>query len=43
MNPSGSTREDRDLPYLLSIHEESVGGLTSYTTIFDDLSVTGVY
>jgi transglutaminase-like putative cysteine protease len=43
MNPSGSTREDRDLPYLLSIHEESVGGLTSYTTSFDDLSVTGVY
>ncbi len=43
MNPSGSTREDRDLPYLLSIHEESVGGLTSYTTTFDDLSVTGTY
>jgi transglutaminase-like putative cysteine protease len=43
MNPSGSTREDRDLPYLLSIHEESVGGLTSYTAGFDDLSVTGTY
>jgi transglutaminase-like putative cysteine protease len=43
MNPSGSTREDRDLPYLLSIHEESVGGLTSYATGFDDLTVTGVY
>jgi hypothetical protein len=43
MNPSGSTREDRDLPYLLSIDEESVGGLTSYTSRFDDLSVTGVY
>jgi transglutaminase-like putative cysteine protease len=43
MNPSGSTREDRDLPYLLSIHEESVGGLTSYAATFDDLSVTGVY
>jgi transglutaminase-like putative cysteine protease len=43
MNPSGSVREDRDLPYLLSIHEESVGGLTSYTAGFEDLSVTGVY
>jgi transglutaminase-like putative cysteine protease len=43
MNPSGSTREDRDLPYLLSIHEESVGGLTSYTATFDDLTVTGTY
>jgi hypothetical protein len=43
MNPSSSTREYKDLPYLLNIHEESVGGLSSYTTSFDDLTVTGVY
>jgi transglutaminase-like putative cysteine protease len=43
MNPSGSTRADRNLPYLLSIQEESVGGLTSYASSFDDLAVTGTY
>ena len=43
MNPAGSLREDRDLPYLLSIDEEAVGGLTSYTANFDDLTVTGTY
>ncbi len=43
MNPTGTTREDRDLPYLLSLYAESVGGLGSYSTSFDDLSVTGVY
>lgn len=43
MNPAGSLKVDRDLPYLLSIDEEAVGGLTSYTTNFEDLSVTGTY
>ena len=43
MNPAGTTREDRDLPYTLSLYAESVGGLASYSTSFDDLSVTGTY
>ena len=41
MNPDGKTRADRDLPYLLTIHEEAVGGLTAYATSFEDLAVTG--
>ncbi len=43
MNPSGTTREDRDRPYSLSLYAESVGGLASYSTSFDELTVTGVY
>ncbi len=43
MNPTGTTREDHSLPYLLTLYAESVGGLASYSTSFDDLSVTGTY
>jgi hypothetical protein len=43
MNPAGRTRVHADLPYLLTIHEEAVGGLTGYTTSFEDLQVTGTY
>jgi len=43
MNPSGTTREDRDLPYTLSLYAESIGGLASYSTSFDELAVTGTY
>jgi len=43
MNPEGKTRQRPDLPYLLTIQEEAVGGLTAYTTSFEDLTVTGTY
>ena len=43
MNPAGKTRVHADLPYLFTIHEEAVGGLTAYTTTFEDLAVTGTY
>jgi transglutaminase-like putative cysteine protease len=43
MNPAGVTRSIRELPCLLSINEEAVGGLSSYTTSFEDLTVTGTY
>ncbi len=43
MNPSGTTRVDRDLPYTLSLYAESIGGLASYSTSFDELTVTGTY
>jgi len=43
MNPAGKTRVHADLPYLFTIHEEAVGGLTAYTTSFEDLAVTGTY
>ncbi|HEY9593687.1 MAG TPA: transglutaminase domain-containing protein [Spirochaetia bacterium] len=43
MNPTGQLKQDRDLPYLLSIDEEAVGGISSYTASFEDLTVTGTY
>ena len=43
MNPAGSTRRHDDWPYLLTIHEEAVGGLASYAATFEDLTVTGTY
>jgi transglutaminase-like putative cysteine protease len=43
INPAGTTRTHSDLPYLLSVYEETVGALTSYTTSFEDLTVTGTY
>jgi hypothetical protein len=43
MRPDGKVKRERDLPYLLSIHEEAVGAITSYTPAFSDLEVTGVY
>jgi hypothetical protein len=43
MNPAGRTRVHADLPFLFTIHEEAVGGLTAYTTTFEDLTVTGTY
>ena len=43
MNPEGTTVLHKELPYLLSIHEEAVGGITSYTASFEDLTVSGTY
>jgi len=43
VNPEGKPRRDRDLPYLLTIHEEAVGGITGYTVTFEDLQVSGTY
>jgi hypothetical protein len=43
MRPDGRVRRERELPFLLTIHEEAVGAITSYTTVFNDLEVTGVY
>jgi len=43
MRPDGKLRRARDLPYLLTIHEEAVGPITGYTATFNDLEVTGVY
>jgi transglutaminase-like putative cysteine protease len=43
MNPAGAVKQDRSMPYLLSIDEEAVGGLGAYSTTFEDLTVTGTY
>jgi transglutaminase-like putative cysteine protease len=43
MRPDGKVRRARDLPYLITINEESVGPITAYTAQFNDLEVTGVY
>ena len=43
MDPQGKTQLHRELPYLLTIHEEAVGGITSYTSSFEDLVVSGTY
>jgi len=43
MNPAGSVKPHTDLPYLLSVYEETVGALSSYTATFEDLTVTGTY
>jgi hypothetical protein len=32
-----------EFPWLASVHEEAVGALTSWTTSFDGVEVTGVY
>jgi hypothetical protein len=39
----GRTRWRRDLPWLLSLHEEAVGAISSYTAVLDNLEVTGAY
>ena len=43
MAPDGRTARHADFPWLASNHEEAVGGLTSWTTSFDGVEVTGVY
>jgi hypothetical protein len=43
MNPMGRTRQRVELPWLLTVHEESAGALSAYTATFEDLSVTGTY
>ena len=43
MDPLGRTQLHRELPYLLTIHEEAVGNITSYTSSFEDLTVRGTY
>jgi hypothetical protein len=43
MAPDGRPVRHDDFPWLTSIHEEAAGGLTSWTTTFDGVEVTGVY
>jgi len=43
MDPQGKTQLHRELPYLLTIHEEAVGNISSYTSSFEDLVVSGTY
>jgi len=43
MDPQGRPVLHRELPYLLTIHEEAVGNVTSYTSSFDDMVVSGTY
>jgi len=43
MNPAGTTMVHADLPYLLTVYEETAGALTTYSTNFEDLTVTGTY
>jgi transglutaminase-like putative cysteine protease len=43
MAPDGRAVRRADFPWLASVHEEAVGGLTSWTTTFDGVEVTGVY
>jgi len=43
MDPQGRTQLHRELPYLLTIHEEAVGNITSYSSSFEDLVVSGTY
>ncbi len=43
ITPDGRVKREPGLPFLLTIHEESVGALSSYKTQFEDLEVTGTY
>jgi hypothetical protein len=43
MSPDGQAVRRADFPWLASIHEEAVGALTSWTTTFEGVEVTGVY
>jgi len=43
MSPMGKARQFTEFPYLVSIDEETVGGLTLGATTFEDLAVTGTY
>ncbi len=43
VSPEGTTRRYRDLPWLLTIHEEVVGDITGVTVGFRDVTVSGTY
>lgn len=43
MSPEGRTTRHDGFPWLVNLHEEAVGGLTSWTTTFEGVEVTGVY
>ena len=43
LSPAGKTRRYRDLPWLLTIHEEIVGDITGVTVDFTDVAVSGTY
>jgi hypothetical protein len=43
MDPAGRVLRRGDIPSLQSIHEEAVGGLASYSAVWTDLIVLGVY
>jgi hypothetical protein len=42
-SPDGKTRRRRDFPWLLTFHEEAVGDITGYATVFEDVKVSGTY
>jgi len=43
MSPEGRTKRHDGFPWLVNVHEEAVGALTSWTTSFEGVEVTGVY
>ena len=43
VSPQGKTRRYRELPWLLTIHEEIVGDITGATAAFQDVAVSGTY
>jgi hypothetical protein len=43
MTPDGRALRHPDFPWLTNIHEESSAALTSWTTTFEGVEVTGVY
>jgi transglutaminase-like putative cysteine protease len=43
MTPDGRALRHAEFPWLTSLHEEGSGNLTSWTTTFEGVEVTGVY
>jgi hypothetical protein len=43
MDPMGKTQLHRELPFLLTIHEEVAGNIPSFISSFEDLVVSGTY
>jgi transglutaminase-like putative cysteine protease len=41
MSPEGSVRRRSDYPFLLTIHEETIGGITDYRAVFEDIREIG--
>jgi PAS domain-containing protein len=43
LSPDGKGKRRRELPWLLTLHEEVQGDITGYTTSFEDVRVSGRY
>ena len=43
LSPDGKTKRRREFPWLLTFHEETVGDITGYTVVFDEVTVSGTY